>query len=116
MYPAMSLSVEAGTDDYWSGIGHEPGGDIMGSIAVSADVVAVTGGSGEWGCWGERNPEVAVFQGFPSTVARNEWRAQFGPFLEVSGALESYVYPAPAGRTVPDEYAAILTANYGSSG
>ncbi|MEV6675192.1 hypothetical protein [Streptomyces sp. NPDC051162] len=81
MYPAVSLSVEADVDDYWAAIGHEPDGDIMGSIATSANVVAVTGPSRRWGCWGERDPEVAVFRGFPNVAARNKWRAQFGPFL-----------------------------------
>ncbi len=113
MYPAMSLSVEAEVDDYWAVIGHEPNGDIMGSIAISANVIAVTGPSGRWGCWGERDPEVAVFRGFPNAAARNEWRAQFGPFLEASGALDSYLPLTFADRTVPDGYAATLTATYG---
>lgn len=116
IYPAMSLSVEADVDGYWAAIGHEPDGDIMGSIAISANVIAVTGPSGRWGCWGERDPEVAVFRGFPDVAVRNEWRAQFGPFLEVSGALESYLPLTFAGRAVPDKYAATLTANYGSLG
>ncbi|WP_225732638.1 hypothetical protein [Nocardia sp. JCM 34519] len=116
MYPAISLSVEAGADDYWAAIGHEPGGDIMGSIAISANVIAVTGPSRRWGCWGERDPEVAVFRGFPNAAVRNEWRARFGPFLEVSEALESYLPLTFAGRIVPDEYAAALTANYGPPG
>ncbi|WP_235444720.1 hypothetical protein [Streptomyces sioyaensis] len=94
----------------------KPGGDIMGSVAISANVIAVTGPSGRWGCWGERDPEVAVFRGFPNVAARNEWRAQFGPFLDASGALESYLPLAFAGRTVPDKYAATLTANYGFPG
>ena len=60
-YPALSLSVEAGEDDHWAAIGFEPDGDALGSITISADVVALTGASGRWGCWGERDPEVAVF-------------------------------------------------------
>ncbi|MGW2458315.1 hypothetical protein ACWC4J_16065 [Streptomyces sp. NPDC001356] len=114
MYPALSLPVEADVDDYWAAIGHEPDGDIMGSIAISANVIAVTGPSGRWGCWGERDPEVAVFHGYPNVAARDEWRAQFGPFLDVAGAMQSYLPLTFAGRTVPDEYAATLTANYGS--
>lgn len=116
MYPAISLSVDADMDDYWAGVGHEPNGDIMGSIAISAKIIAVTGPSGRWGCWGERDPEVAVFRGFPSPAARTEWRARFGPFLEVAGALESYLPLTFADRTVPDEYAETLTANYGPMG
>ncbi|GHJ91581.1 hypothetical protein SNE510_11000 [Streptomyces sp. NE5-10] len=112
-YPAVSLSVEADTDDYWAEIGHEPDGDVMGSIAISANVIAVTGASGRWGCWGERDPEVAVFRGFPTPAARHEWRERYGPFLDVAGALDSYLPPTFAGGTVPEAYAASLTANYG---
>ncbi|MDI5976148.1 hypothetical protein [Amycolatopsis magusensis] len=113
LYPAVSLPVESSMDDYWAVIGHEPNGEALGSIAISADVIAVTGPSGAWGCWGERNPEVAVFQGFPSEAARAEWSAEFGPFLDVSGALDSYLPLTFAGRSVPAEYAATLTSNYG---
>lgn len=113
MYPAVSLSAEADVDDYWAAIGYEPDDEVLGSIAISAKVIAVTGPSGRWGCWGERDAEIAVFQGFPNMPTRNEWRTQFGPFLEVSGALETYLPLAFAGRTVPGEYAAILATNYG---
>lgn len=113
-YPAVSLSVEASEDDYWAAIGFEPDGDALGSISISANVVALTGASEKWGCWGERDPEVAVFQGFPDAAARSEWCARFGPFLDVSGALESYLPMAFGRRSVPDTYAAALTANYGT--
>ncbi|MEU5990279.1 hypothetical protein ABZ806_15035 [Spirillospora sp. NPDC047418] len=113
VHPAVSLPVEGGTDDYWAAIGHEPEGDIMGSIAVSAQVIALTGASGRWGCWGERDPEIAVFRGFSDTATKNSWRGRFGPFLDVSGALRSYLPLTFADWTVPDEYAETLTANYG---
>ncbi|MFD5095822.1 hypothetical protein ACFWMR_34825 [Amycolatopsis thailandensis] len=113
---AVSLPVEASEDDYWASIGFEPDGDALGSIAIAAKVVAVTGRSGKWGCWGERGPEIAVFRGFPSDAARDEWRDRFGPFLEARGALRSYLPPTFAGRIVPDEYAASLTSNYGTVG
>ncbi|MEV4096179.1 hypothetical protein [Streptosporangium saharense] len=115
IYPAMSLSVEADKDDYWAVIGHEPNGGKIGSLSLSSNVITITGASGKWGCWGERDPEVAIFQGFPNGTVRDEWREEFGPFLEVAGALESYLPLTFAGWTVPDEYAATLTANYGSS-
>ncbi|MET9363697.1 hypothetical protein ABZX93_22670 [Streptomyces sp. NPDC006632] len=116
-YPAVSLSVEVGAEDYWAAIGFEPDGDALHAISITANVVAFTGASGRWGCWGERDPEVAVFQGFPDAAARREWCARFGPFLDVSGALESYLPLAfPGRRVVPDAYAAALTANYGNRG
>lgn len=116
MYPAVSLPVEADEDAYWAAIGHEPDGDVMGSLAISANVIALTGPSGKWGCWGERDPEVAVFQGFPDTATRKNWRARFGPFLDVAGALESYLPLTFADWTVPQEYARTLHANYGPRG
>ncbi|WP_051950662.1 hypothetical protein [Actinacidiphila yeochonensis] len=115
-YPAVSLSVEAGEDGYWAAVGYECDGDFAESLTISANVVALTGASGKWGCWGERDPEVAIFQGFPDEAARSEWCARFGPFLDVAGALESYLPPTFAGWTVPDEYAAALAANYGPVG
>lgn len=111
----VSLPADAGTDGYWAAIGHESDGGFLGSIAVSADVVAVTGPSGKWGCWGERGPEVAVFQGFPDAAVRDGWRDRFGPFLDAAGAVESYVWMAFGGRRpVPDEFAGALVANYGT--
>nr|WSX50118.1 hypothetical protein OG409_14895 [Streptomyces sp. NBC_00974] len=117
VYPAVALSVDAGVDDYWAAIGHEPGAeDVMGTIAISANVITVTGPSGRWGCWGERDPEVAVFRGFPSAAARDGWAERFGPVLEVSEALDSYLAPAFWRNGLPDGYAATLTTHYGPSG
>ncbi|MDQ8707122.1 hypothetical protein RCO28_32310 [Streptomyces sp. LHD-70] len=113
VHPAISLPVDTDSDGYWEAIGYEPGGDVMGSIAISANVVAIVGPSGNWGCWGERDAEVAVFSGFPSAAGRAEWRDRFGPFLEAPEALDSYLSMAFRGRTVPDEYAGRLTLNYG---
>ncbi|WP_084792085.1 hypothetical protein [Actinopolyspora mortivallis] len=112
MYPALSLSVNADEEDYWELIGYEPNGEILGSLAKSAEVVAISGRSGKWGCWGERNDEVAVFQGFQESSMRNEWWTRYGPFMEVADALKTYVYPAPAKRAVSEEYAQTLMANY----
>ncbi|MFI5928894.1 hypothetical protein ACIA3K_23390 [Micromonospora sp. NPDC051543] len=112
-YPALSLSVEASEDDYWALIGHEAASDIFGSIAISANVIAVTGPSRRWGCWGERDPEVAVFRGFPTSAVRREWQERFGPMLDAGGALQEYLPLAFRGRTVPDVWAATLATNYG---
>ncbi|MET9260618.1 hypothetical protein [Amycolatopsis sp. NPDC004079] len=54
------MSAHADEDDYWTAIGHGSDDDFLDSIAVSADVIAVTGPSGKWGCWGERGTEVAL--------------------------------------------------------
>ncbi|WP_405680614.1 hypothetical protein OG239_05460 [Streptomyces sp. NBC_00868] len=114
-FPALSLSVEASVDDYWDAVGFGPDDDAGDSVTIMANVVALTGPSRKWGCWGERDPEVAVFQGFPDAAARDAWREEFGPFLEVDEALNSYLSLAFRGA-VPDWYASALTAHYRNSG
>ena len=112
LYPALSVPVDADEDEYWAAIGNEPNGDVMGSLAISANVIAMTGASGRWGCWGERDPEVAIFQGFPDAPTRDDWRTRFGPFLDVTGALESYLPLTFKNWTVPELYATTLRRNY----
>lgn len=106
---AVSLPVDATSADWWAVVGWASEGGFAESIAVSAQVIAVTGPSGKWGCWGERDPEVAIFCGVPGA----EWCSRFGPFFDVSGALTSILPLTFADRVVPEAYAAELTANYG---
>ncbi|MFJ3877876.1 hypothetical protein ACIPW5_10495 [Streptomyces sp. NPDC090077] len=114
-FPPLSLSVDASEDDYWAAVGFEADEDAGDSITIMANVVALTGPSRAWGCWGERDPEVAVFQGFPDRAARAAWREEFGPFREVDGALDSYLALAFRG-SVPEWYATALTAHYAPAG
>ena len=111
-FPVVTLPVDADEDEYWSAIGYERADDPLGSIALSAEVVAITGPSGRWGCWGERGPELAVFCGFPSTPQREMWQERFGPFFGVPEALEDHLPLVFADRKVPDDYAAALMRNY----
>ncbi|GAA3892679.1 hypothetical protein GCM10022243_67080 [Saccharothrix violaceirubra] len=115
-FPAVSLSVDADEDEYWAAIGWDDDNDdrrFVDSIAVSSRVVAVTGPSGKWGCWGERDPEIAVHHGFPDPTTRTEWRRRFGPFDEVAETLRFHLPVTFRGSTVPPEHARTLTANYG---
>ncbi|MFD4394352.1 hypothetical protein [Kitasatospora sp. NPDC058478] len=112
--PTLSLSVEATPDDYWAEVGFDSGREVLESITIAARTVALTGPSGRWGCWGERDPEVAVVRGFPDEAARHDWRARYGPYVDAAGALASWLPPTFGGQTVPDAYAAALTANYGA--
>lgn len=113
--PTLSLSVEATPDDYWAEIGFDSDREALESITIAARTVALTGPSGRWGCWGERDPEVAVVRGFPDEIARQDWHVRYGPCVDAAGALASWLPQVFRGRPVPDAYAAQLTANYGAS-
>ncbi|CAM3101480.1 hypothetical protein [Stackebrandtia soli] len=116
-YPVRSLSADASEDDYWDAVGFTSttADDFSWSFTVSAIVVAITGASAKWGCWADRDPELAVFQGFLDAPTRSEWYDRFGPFLDVSGALEVYHPTAIVGRTVPESFVGPMAANYGLS-
>jgi hypothetical protein len=55
-----SLLRFEGAKGYWKGLRFEPGGDPTGAIAVSADVIAIAGSSGQWAVWAERDWEIGV--------------------------------------------------------
>ncbi|MFI5532156.1 hypothetical protein ACIA8O_26845 [Kitasatospora sp. NPDC051853] len=112
--PVRSLSVEATPDDYWAEVGFDSGREPLESITIAARTVALTGPSGRWGCWGERDPEVTVVRGFPDETARRDWRLRYGPCVDVVGALASWLPQVFRDRAVPDAYAAELTVNYGA--
>lgn len=112
MYPAISMALTSSADEYWEAISEEPSGDVTGAIVFSAEVVALTGVSGKWGCWGERDFGVAVIQGMPTAGLSDGWREKHGPFLAANDALRHYIAPNFGGLDVPDEFASALTANY----
>lgn len=112
-YPAISVPVDVEIDDYWTELGHEPYGEIMGSIPISANVVTVTGPSRKWACWGERDPELAIFVGFPDAASRKEWRSnKQGLFMESFDEVLECLSLAFRGEVVPDHYAAAFRDNY----
>lgn len=112
VWPALSLPVTASADDYWDAINEAPRGDATASLLEWAEIVAFGGDSGTWGCWGERDPEIAAFHGFALPVL-DGWRERHGPFLDAADALESYIAPSFQGRAVPDDFSAAFLRNYG---
>ncbi|MFE6099550.1 hypothetical protein [Streptomyces laurentii] len=112
--PALSLSVEATPDDYWTEVGFDSNREPLDSITIAARTIALTGPSGRWGCWGERDPEVAVVRGFPDAAARHDWYARCGPCVDAAGALTSWLPQVFGNRRVPDAYATELATHYGA--
>ncbi|MEV4750852.1 hypothetical protein AB0K21_31200 [Streptosporangium sp. NPDC049248] len=108
MYPAASIATTSSMDEYWELISEEPSGDVTGAIVFSAEVIALTGVSGKWGCWGERSIGVAAIQGVPA----DGWREKYGPLLTVNDALRQYITPNFRKLGVPGEFASALTTNY----
>ena len=51
-YACFSLRISASREDYWGAVAESPSGDPTGAIAFTADMIAITGWSGDWGCWG----------------------------------------------------------------
>ncbi|MDT0461013.1 hypothetical protein RM550_35790 [Streptomyces sp. DSM 41527] len=112
--PALSLSVEATPDDYWTEVGFDSGREPLESVTIAARTVALTGPSGSWGCWGERDSEVAVVRGFPGEAARHDWHVRYGPCVDAAGALASWLPQVFGNRCIPGAYAAEMAANYGA--
>ncbi|MGE9696104.1 hypothetical protein [Streptomyces sp. NRRL F-5630] len=111
---ALSFSIEATPDDYWAEVGFDSGREALESITIAAQTVALTGSSGRWGIWAERDPEIAVVRGFPEATARREWISHYGPCVDIADAMASWMRLAFRDARVPDEYAARLVANYGT--
>ncbi len=108
VYPAAVLSSTASEDEYWETISEEPGGDVTGALAFSAEVVAFTGDSGEWGCWAESGYEIAAVQGWPATLSP----LVYVPLLNAVETLEDFVSLAFYKHGVPRDFASAFLANY----
>ncbi|WP_326835142.1 hypothetical protein VSH64_09485 [Amycolatopsis rhabdoformis] len=113
LYPAVSFSLTASEEDYWEAVGFDSVGDVKPSIALSSEVIALTGESGRWGCWAERSPEVAVYRGDLSGIKGNDELAKrFGPFRSVVDSLSIDISRSFRSDSAPGWYSEELTANY----
>ncbi|MGW8562349.1 hypothetical protein ACWGLA_21415 [Streptomyces albidoflavus] len=99
---------------YWAQVGFDAGREPLDLVTIAARTVASTGPSARWGCWGERDPEVAVVRGFPDEAARRKWGRGYGPCADVAGVLASWLPPVFGGRGIPEAYAAGPAAHYGA--
>ncbi|MFI5612621.1 hypothetical protein [Amycolatopsis sp. NPDC051903] len=88
-YPALSMPVGASVDEYWDAVGFDSRG-FSDAYVFLAETVAVVGPSGRWGCWGERDHELAVYLGFPNAAARERWREEHKPFFAEDSVAEYF--------------------------
>ncbi|GAA2531848.1 hypothetical protein Ahu01nite_095920 [Winogradskya humida] len=89
-----------------------PAGGSGAPFLFSGDVVAVTGASGEWGIWAERDAELAAVQAGVAPDVFQRWGERFGPFLPAVEAVTEYLPPNFNAEVDPLAYIATLVANY----
>lgn len=109
-YEAATIRIDASEGDYWGLISEEPDGDPTGAIVFSANVVALVGDSGKWGCWGEKGLEVMAIQGLPEK-GDSDRRI---PLLAAQDAINTFVAMSYWRSSVPPQMASALMTNYGS--
>jgi hypothetical protein len=59
-FPTFEMNSSSVLCDYGNAIWWEPAGDPTGSLGISVDVLAVTGQSGAWSVWEQRDWEIGV--------------------------------------------------------
>jgi hypothetical protein len=109
-YEAATIRIDASEGDYWDLISEEPSGDPTGAIVFSANVVAIVGDSGRWGCWGEKGLEVMAIQGLPEK-GNSDLHI---PLLAEEEAIDTFVALSYWRSSVPPELASALKTNYGT--
>jgi hypothetical protein len=70
-YPAFIVPGENVAHSYWNAVSRPPGEDPTGSLAYTANVVGIAGGTGAWAVWAERSWDLALVV---SQVAKGPWR------------------------------------------
>jgi hypothetical protein len=59
-FPGFQVPGSSVGDDYFEGIRYEPGGHPTGAMNNTLNVVAITGSSGTWSVWGQRDWEIGL--------------------------------------------------------
>ena len=59
-YPGFQVPGRNVRDGYGEGLQYEPGGDPTGAMGDTLNVVAITGTSGAWSVWGQRDWEIGL--------------------------------------------------------
>jgi hypothetical protein len=107
-FPALRVQRSALAECFWEGLAFEPLGDPTGSVAYTADVVAVAGSTGAWAVWGQRDWDLVLVH---SAAASRPWLDVGVPFASAREALRDFTTPSRGGAPVPDGEAATFAAN-----
>ncbi|MDQ6946008.1 MAG: hypothetical protein M3256_06975 [Actinomycetota bacterium] len=59
-FPGFQIDRDSMTEGYAVGLRHEPGGDSTGAMAYTTNVLGLTGSSGAWSVWGQRDWEIGL--------------------------------------------------------
>lgn len=109
-FAAFTLSVDADSATYWKAISQPPQGGMTGAIVFSAEIIAISGPSSDWGCWGERDYGIAAFHSEGSDLC--SWAEKHGPFLDATDALRDFVAPNFASGRIPESFSSVFLDNY----
>lgn len=104
-YPAFTTPGEAIAEAFWGSVSYEPEGDPTGSVAYTANVVAIAGDSGSWAVWGERSWDIAIVL---SSRRSGPWKSVGVDFVPAVNALADFTEPAFKQPLADSERAAFL--------
>lgn len=91
LFPAFRIAGERVRIDYGDALRFEPGGDPTGSLGDSLDVIAISGSSGAWSVFGQRDWEIGLLR----TVEPNGvWLDAGVPWFDVDVDLNAIRSPA----------------------
>lgn len=95
LFPAFHIAGARIRSEYGSALRFEPGGDPTGSLADSLNVIAITGSSGAWSVFGQRDWEIGLLLAPDSDGA---WLSADVPWYGVEVDLDSIRSPAGWGQ------------------
>lgn len=95
-------------DGYGDGLRHEPGGDPTGAMAYTLNVMTVSGSSGAWAVWGQRDWEIALLL---TRDPGGAWRDAGVPWFGHDVGLDSIRAPSGWGMPLSGEKVAAFQAH-----
>lgn len=98
-FPAFAIAGDRVRTEYGVALRFEPGGDPTGSLGDSLNVIAITGSSGAWSVFGQRDWEIGLLLAPDPDGA---WLSTGVPWFAVDVDLDSIRSPAGWGAALSD--------------